>query len=29
MRDKGVDHIVVTLPDGRLVGVYRPKPRSP
>jgi CBS domain-containing protein len=29
MRDKGVDHIVVTLPNGRLVGVYRPKPGSP
>jgi hypothetical protein len=27
MREKGVPNIIVTRPDGRLVGVYRPKPR--
>jgi CBS domain-containing protein len=27
MREKGVTNIIVTRPDGRLVGVYRPKPR--
>jgi CBS domain-containing protein len=26
MRRKHVDHIIVTRPDGRLVGVYRPGP---